>query len=141
MRKINKSITFFTAMMILFSSCALAKKATHESPNFLNFIVRSGGKYENPELQERLSKIKEERKNSEKTEENNEEFKNYDFKNDERNLLESLIAWLVIFSVCAVVIKITCGNFKIPFDYDPNFANKHISRKKTRNKKYKFQKR
>ncbi|MBR2735027.1 MAG: hypothetical protein IKE05_02385 [Clostridia bacterium] len=141
MRKSNRFITFFAAMVLLCSPCALAKKNIHKpSKTFLNFIVRGSEKYENPELKEKLSKIKN-ASQATKTSETDDSFKKYDLAANERNLVESCFAWLAVVLLCVIIIKILFANFKIPFDYDPNFKNKHISKRKTGNKKYYFQKR
>lgn len=141
MRKPNKFIALFTMAIILFSPCALAKGEKQKPPNFLKFITLGNEKYENPELKEKLSQMKKMRKAAEDTDKND-EFSKYDLPDDnERNIFESCFAWLAIISVCIIIIKIICANFKIPFDYDPNFENKYIPRRRAKNKKYNFQKR
>lgn len=140
MLKPNKFITLVAAATILFSPCAVAKKVKYEPPAFFKSILQSGKKQENPKLKEALSKIKKEKSNSEDSD-TKDEFKKYDLEDNERNIFESCFAWLVIVSVCIIIIRIICSNFKIPFDYDPNFKNKYVPRKKIRNKKYNFQKR
>ncbi len=141
MRKSNRFITFFAILVLLFAPCALAKNENRKPPNFLKFIARSNEKYENPGLKEKLSHMKEMREAPESAD-GNDEFSKYDLTDyNGRNILESCLAWLAIICVCIIIIKIICTNFKIPFDYDPNFANKHAPRRKSRNIKYNFQKR
>ncbi len=140
MRKTNRLITLFFTAAILFSPCASAKKAKHRPAHILELVANINQKYENPKLQEKLSKIKAASPES-KNADTKDDFKKYDLEDRERNLFESCFAWLAIVSVCIIVIRIICANFKIPFDYDPNFKNKYVPRRKSKNKKYNFQKR
>ncbi len=138
MRKLSKYTAFFVAIMTLFSPCAFAKSAKHSTlAAFLKVVTRSGEKYENPKLKEELSKIKKARASSENAG-SKEEFQKYNLSDNERNVSESCFAWLAIILASIIIIKIICANFKIPFDYDPNFENKHVPQRKIRNKKYKF---
>jgi len=140
MRKTSKFITLFSATVILFSPCTLAKKSKHKPPTFFKSVMRIGEKYENPALKEKLSQIKKSKSYSENSD-TVDVFKKYDLPDNERKLSESCFAWLAIIFMCLIIVKIILTNFKIPFDYDPNFKSKHISHRKVKNKKYNFQKR
>lgn len=140
MRKLSQFITLFVAALILFSPCTFAKKANYNPPAFFEFIMRGNEKHENPKLKEKLSKMKEITSDS-KVSEIEDDFKKYNLQDNERNIFESCFAWLVIVFLCVIIIKIICDNFKIPFEYDPNFKNKYVPRRKAKNKKYNFQKR
>ena len=137
MRKLSKFIAFFAVLMVLFSPFSFAKQAKYKPATIFKFITRTGEKYENRELKEKLAKMKE-MKSESKDSDKSEEFYKYDLADSERSVFESCLAWLIIISFGIIIAKIIYGNFKIPFDYDPNFENKHISRKIIRNKKYKF---
>lgn len=140
MQKTNRLITLFFTAALLFSPCTSAKKAKHKPAHLFELVTNINQKYENPKLKEKLSKIK--AANSEaKNTDTKDNFKKYDFEDSERNVFESCFAWMAIISLCVIVIRIICANFKIPFDYDPNFKNKYVPRRKTKNKKYNFQKR
>lgn len=140
MQKINIFVTIFFAAVMLFSPCAFAKKVKYKSPAFFRLIMRENEKYENPKLKEKLSEIKEHTSDSKNTD-IKDEFEKYGLEDDERNIFESCFAWLTIVSICIIILKIIFSNFKIPFDYDPNFKNKYVPRRKAKNKKYNFQKR
>lgn len=140
MQRTEKFISFFVAMMFLYSPCAFAKKTVHNPPDFFKLIMHSDEKYENPELKEKLSQIKAANSDSQNSSAN-EEFKKYDFESNERDIFKSCFAWIAIICVSLIIIKTICGNFKIPFDYDPNFKSKHTPQKKNKNKTYNFQKR
>ena len=102
--------------------------------------MRSDKKYENPELNKKLSQIKKSKSSTENSG-TADEFEKYDLANNERNIAESCTAWIIIVFVCIVVLRIIFANFRIPFDYDPNFKNKYTKKRKLGNKKYNFQKR
>ena len=141
MRKLSKYITFFAAIAIIFhSNYAVAKNTNYQPPGFFRFVISGNKKSENPKLKEKLEKIKRENLKSKKPETEN-RFKKYNLEDNERNVFESCFAWLAIIVISLVIIKIICGNFKIPFDYDPNFKNKYTTHRRVKNKKYNFQKR
>ena len=60
---------------------------------------------------------------------------------EKKDVYESMAVTISVICFALCIVKFLCGNFKIPFDYDPNFKSKHSNYKRAKSKKYKFQKR